>query len=123
MHYLFLAYQDKKRLDAMSNRACDSFEKACLANNAALRERGHLLTMAALQRNHTITVRVDNGKVSVNDGPITETDEQLNAIFLIDARDLNEAIQVAAQMPQAHGGPIEVRPMIGLTSNHQQEAL
>ena len=62
---------------------------------------------------HTVTtVRVRNGKASVIDGPLAKTKEQLTGLFFIDARDLNEAIQVASQMPQARRGPIEVRPMM-----------
>ncbi|CAN5534555.1 YciI family protein [soil metagenome] len=122
MQYLFLAYADEKQLDAMSSRERDIFANACLANDEALRENGHLLAVEALQRSNTTRVWVHNGKVSIGDGPAMETNGQLNEIFLIDARDLNEAIQVAAQMPQAHGGPIEVRPMLGLTCHYHQEA-
>ncbi len=58
------------------------------------------------------TVRVQNGKLSVSDGPYAKTKDQLIGIFTITARDLNEAILVAAKMPQARGGPIEVRPIL-----------
>ena len=112
MQYLFLAYADAKRLDALSTSERDTFERACLANDKALRESGHLRAVEAFQRNNTTTVQVHNGAVSVTEGPLTETNEQLVGLFFIDARDLNEAIQVAAQMPQACGGPIEVRSMM-----------
>ena len=101
MQYLFLAYGDEKRYNAMSTSERDAFERACLANNEALRKNGHLLATEAFQRSNTTTVQVHNGKVSVTDGPLTEANEQLIGVFFIDARDLNEAIQVAAKMPQA----------------------
>jgi hypothetical protein len=112
MKYLFLAYGDEQRYSAMSTSERDAFENACLANDEVLRESGHLLTAAGLHRSSTATtVRVWNGSVSLADGPFTETKEQLIGLFFINARDLNEAIQVAAKMPQARGGAIEVRPM------------
>ena len=99
----------------MSASQRDAFENACLANNEALRESGHLLAVEGLHSSNTATtVRVWNGKVSVNDGSFAEMKEQIIGIYFINARDLNEAIQVAAQMPQARGGPIEVRPMMEL---------
>ncbi|MCX6049199.1 MAG: YciI family protein [Chloroflexi bacterium] len=123
MQYLFLAYRDRQRLDAMSTSQRDTFGRACLANDEALRESGHLLAKETLDRHNTTTVSVCNGKLFVSDGPIAETTGPLNGLFLIDARDLNEAIQVAAQMPQAHGGAIEVRPMLELTLNTHKENL
>jgi hypothetical protein len=60
------------------------------------------------------TVRVRNGRLSVTDGPFAETKEQLAGFYLIDARDLNEAIQVAAKIPPARVGSIEVRPVRAL---------
>ena len=113
MKYLFLAFGDEKWLEALSTSERDSFEDACRANNELLRQSGHLLAMEDLQSSRTATtVRVRNGKVSVTDGPFVSTNEQLIGIFSINARDLNEAIHVASTMPQARGGPIEVRPML-----------
>ena len=112
MKYVLLAYGDEKQLAAMSLSERDAFEDACRSNVELLRQRGRLLAEEGLQSGHTATtVRVWNGQVSVTAGPFTEANDQLMRLFFIDARDLNEAIQVAAQMPQAHGGPIEVRPM------------
>jgi len=114
MKYLFLAYGDEKRLAAMSTSERDAFENACRANDEVLRQSGHLLAVEGLQSSRTATtVRVWNGKVSVTDSPFVEANEQLIGLFFINARDLNEAIQVASKMPQARGGPIEVRPMMG----------
>jgi hypothetical protein len=114
MKYLFLAYGDERQLDTMSAGERDALVSACLANDEALRQSGHLLAVEGLQGSGgAITVRVQNGKVRVADGPFVETKEQLIGVFTINARDLNEAIQVAAMMPQARGGPIEVRPIVG----------
>src|SRR5215813_3238404 len=113
MKYVFLAYADEQLLGAMSDRERDALGNACLANDEALRESGHLLAAQSLQSSHTATtVRVQNGEASVTDGPLAAAKEQLIGIFTINARDLNEAIQVASKMPQARGGPIEVRPAL-----------
>ena len=75
-------------------------------------QSGVLLAAEALQPVDTATtVRVRNGKLSVTDGPFAETKEQLAGFYLIDARDLNDAIQVAAKIPPAREGSVEVRPI------------
>jgi len=113
MKYVFLAYGDERQLDALSSSEREALGNACLANDEVLRKSGHLLAVEGLQSSRTATtVRVQHGTLSVTDGPFAETKEQLIGIFTIDARDLNEAIQVAAKMPQARGGPIEVRPIV-----------
>lgn len=115
MKYVLLAYADEQLLDAMPSGEREALANACLDNDQALRESGRLLAAEGLQRSCAAsTVRVHNGIVSIADGSYAETAEQLVGIFTIDARDLNEAIQVAAQMPQAHTGPIEVRPVVAL---------
>src|SRR6187549_3955032 len=105
MKYLCLVYMDEKTIADIPDREC----KACGDN---LRENGYLVAAEALQSVHTATtVRVRNGKVSVTDGPFAETKEQLAGFYLIEARDLNDAIQVAARIPPAREGSIEVRPV------------
>ena len=105
MKYLCLVYLDEKKLTAVPDREC----QAC---GDSLREKGKLVAAEALQGIHTATtVRVRNGKVSVTDGPFAETKEQLAGFYLIDANDLNEAIQVASKIPPARVGSIEVRPV------------
>jgi hypothetical protein len=112
MQYLFLAYGDEQQLASMSNGERNALANACLANDEALRQSGHLLAVEELQGScSATTVRVHNGKLSVTEGPFAMMKEQLIGIFSINARDLNEAIQVAATMPQARIGPIEVRPI------------
>lgn len=113
MKYIFLVYEDEKQWDALPNHERDALAAACRANDAALRQSGHLLAVESLHSSSTATtVRVRNGKLSVGDGLVTGSGEQLRGLFTIAARDLNEAIQVAAQMPQARMGPIEIRPHI-----------
>ncbi len=83
-----------------------------MAYDDALRKAGHLVVAHALQPvEAATTVRVRNGKLSTTDGPFAETKEQLGGFILIEARDLNEAIQVAAKIPLARRGSIEVRPI------------
>jgi hypothetical protein len=104
MKYLCLVYLDENKLDAVPDREC----KAC---GESLRQSGHHIAAEALQSVHTATtVRVRNGNVSVTDGPFAETKEQLAGFYLIDAKDLNEAIQLASKIPPARVGSIEVRP-------------
>jgi hypothetical protein len=110
MNYLFLAYADEQQWAALSPAERDAYADACLANNEALRESGHLLAGAALQAGST--VRVQNGTMLLTEGPFVETKTQINGFFVIQARDLNEAIRLASHMPQAQAGAIEVWPML-----------
>ncbi|HVL68742.1 MAG TPA: YciI family protein [Vicinamibacterales bacterium] len=105
MKYLCLVYLEKEKWSAVPDREC----AAC---GQGLQEAGKLLAAEPLHPVETATtVRVRNGRVSVTDGPFAETREQLAGFYLIEARDLNEAIQVAAQIPPAREGSIEVRPV------------
>jgi hypothetical protein len=113
MQYLLLAYGDQRQLDALSASQLDALASACRDNDEMLRRSGHLVAAQSLHSSReATTVRVQNGKLSVDEGPVAEIAEQLIGLFVISARDLNEAIQVAATMPQARGGPIEVRPIL-----------
>ena len=110
MKYLCLVYGEEKDIGAMT-------DDECVAYDQALRNDGRCLASEALQPVHTAaTVRVRDGKVSVRDGPFTETKECLAGFYLIDAADLNDAIQIASKMPPALLGSIEVRPVRELTS-------
>lgn len=105
MKYLCLVYLDEKRLDELPERDCVEYD-------ASLRQSGHCLASEALQSVQTAaTVRVRSGKVSVTDGPFAETKEQLAGFYLVEARDLNDAIQIASRIPGARVGSIEVRPI------------
>ena len=112
MKYLCLAYEEEEKLNAMSRSEWDALRGETLAYVEALRKSGHLIVTQALQSARTgATVQVRSGKLSVTDGPFAETKEQLGGFFLIDAKDLNEAIQVASRWPSARLGSIEVRPI------------
>ena len=110
MKYLCLVYMEEKTLDAVP-------DSDCMAFGQALRESGRYIAAEALQRVDTATtVRVRNGRVSMTDGPFAETKEQLAGFYLIDATDLDEAIQLAAKIPPARVGSIEVRPVRELSA-------
>ena len=112
MKYLCLAYEEEQKLNTLSRSEWDALRGETLTYVEALRKSGHLIVTQALQSARTgATVRVRSGKLSVTDGPFAETKEQLGGFFLIDARDLNEAIQVASRWPSARLGSIEVRPI------------
>ena len=105
MKYLCLVYADENKLEGYD-------DEECLAYDAAIRDSGHCLASEALQPVRTATtVRVRNGKVTMTDGPFAETKEQLAGFYLIDARDLGEAIQLASKIPPGTVGSIEVRPI------------
>jgi hypothetical protein len=105
MKYLCLVYLDEKRLDELP-------DADCVAYDSAIRASGHCLASEALQSVQTATtVRVRDGKVSITDGPFAETKEQLTGFYLVEAKDLDEAIHIAAQIPPARAGSIEVRPI------------
>lgn len=117
MKYLCLVYGEEKDISAMT-------DDACMAYDQSLRNSGRCLASEALQPVRTATtVRVRSGKVSVRDGPFTETKECLAGFYLIDAADRDEAIQIASQMPPAHVGSIEIRPireLLSTTGRHRQ---
>lgn len=105
MKYLCLVYLDEKRLDELP-------DEDCVAYDTAIRTSGHCIASEALQSvQMATTVRVRNGKVSVTDGPFAETKEQLAGFYLIEANDLDEALWIAAKIPPARVGSIEVRPI------------
>ena len=112
MRYLCLIYDEEKKVAAMSKSDSDAFLSEYFAFTESAKKSGHFLGGEALQPVQTATtVRVRNGKTSTTDGPFAETKEQLGGYYLIDARDLNDAIQVAAKIPSARLGSIEVRPI------------
>ena len=105
MKYLCLVYLDEKRLDELPDSECVEYDQS-------IRESGHCVASEALQSVKTATtVQVRNGKVAITDGPFAETKEQLAGFYLVEARDLDEAIQLASKIPPARVGSIEVRPI------------
>jgi hypothetical protein len=112
VRYLCLAYEEEEKLNALSNSEWDALRGETLAYVEELRNSGRLIISHALQSVQTAaTVRVRSENLSVSDGPFAETKEQLGGFFLIEARDLSEAIQVASRWPSARLGSIEVRPI------------
>jgi hypothetical protein len=112
MKYLCLVYNDEETLAAMPASEFEAFSDEHVTLDEELKKSGHSIVAEALQPVHTATtVRVRNGRLSTTDGPFAETKEHLGGIYLIDARDLDEAIQVAARIPAARIGSIEVRPV------------
>jgi hypothetical protein len=112
MKYLCLAYEAETTFNAMLRSEWDALREETLAYVESLQQSGHLIRTNALQSARTAaTLRVRNGKLSVTDGPFIETKEQLGGFFLIEARDINEAIAVASKWPGARFGDIEVRPI------------
>ena len=105
MRYLCLVYGEEDKIAATD-------DSQCLAFDAALRTSGHCLASEALQPVATATtIRMRNGRLFVSDGPFAETKEALAGFYLIEARDLNEALQLAAKIPPASVGCVEVRPI------------
>jgi hypothetical protein len=105
LKYLCLVYGEESKLEAMPDHECVAYDED-------LRTRGYCVASEALQPVRTaVTVRVRNGSVALSDGPFAETKEQLAGFYLIEARDLNEAVHVASQIPPARVGSVEVRPI------------
>jgi hypothetical protein len=105
MKYLCLVYLDEKRLNELP-------DEDCVAYDEAIRESGHCVASEALESVQTATtVRVRSSKISITDGPFAETKEQLAGFYMIDAPDLDAAIELAAGIPAARVGSIEVRPV------------
>ncbi len=121
MKYLCLVYQDEQQLNALSRSEYDALVAETLAYDEELRQSGHYITSNALDCVETATsVRVRGDRLTISDGPFVETKEQLGGYILIEARDLNEAIRMAAKMPPARMGGIEVRPVKDLTVRWRQ---
>ena len=113
MKYLCLIYDEEKKLNAMSKSEGEAMMGEYFGFTEGIKKSGHYLGGNALQPVQTATtVRVRNGKVSTTDGPFAETQEQLGGYYLIEAKDLNDAIQVAAKIPSSRIGSIEVRPIM-----------
>jgi hypothetical protein len=118
MKYILLCCHDEKTVDSMSKSEHDAVMEETMAYCEALKKSGHLLGVEALEPIQTaMSVRVRSGKLTVTDGPFAETKEQLGGFFVISARDLNEAIQVASRFPSVRFGTMEVRPIRDFPGN------
>ena len=113
MKYLCLIYENEKNWETMPPADGEAIMNEYFTFTADIRKSGKYIAGEALQPTPTATtVRVRNGKVSTTDGPFAETKEQLGGFYLIEAKDLNDAIQVASRIPSARLGSIEVRPVM-----------
>lgn len=121
MQYVALVYYDESIMKNMSQQEWDSLNRECINCVQNLTEAGHFVTGAPLLPvEAATTIRVRNQQLSVTDGPFAETREQLAGFYLLEARDLNEAIQLAGKIPPARYGSIEVRPVRELRSESNE---
>jgi hypothetical protein len=112
MKYLCLVYYREEVVDKMTASEWKSLVGECLACGEGLRGSGHMVAGEALLPVDTATtIRVRDGKVSSTDGPFAETREQLAGFYLMEARDLNDAMNAASKIPPARFGSIEIRPL------------
>ena len=113
MKYLCLIYDPEAELAKMSQEEGEQIMNEYFAFTEDIQKSGHYVAGEAL---HPVaaatTIRMRQGRLTTTDGPFAETKEQLGGFYLIEARDLNEAIQVAARIPSARLGSIEVRPVV-----------
>jgi hypothetical protein len=117
MRYLCLIYEDETIYTTMSKAENDAFMGEYMQFTQEITGAGQYVAGEALHPVATATsVRVRNGKVATTDGPFAETREQLGGFYLVDARDLNEAIAIAARIPSARNGTVEVRPVVDFSA-------
>ena len=113
MKYICLVYHEEKKLGALSQDELDGLVGECGSWVADLEKGGHHVFSAGLQSIRTATtVRERSGKLAMTDGPFAETKEFLGGFTIIEARDLNEALQLASKLPAVRVGSIEVRPVL-----------
>jgi hypothetical protein len=116
MKYLCLVFYDEQVRNALSDADSQALIDEARSSTEGMRRSGHLLTAFPLEEvNSASTVRIRNGKVIVTDGPFAETREQIGGFVLLEASDLNQAIQLASRIPPARLGGVEVRPIMELT--------
>jgi hypothetical protein len=111
MKYICLGYYDEKKWETMSESERNAMMDECFAYDDVLRKNGHFIGGEALQSApNATTLRLQSGKVIITDGPYAETKEQLGGILLLEAKDLNHAIQLMSKHPGVRVGPFEIRP-------------
>jgi hypothetical protein len=118
MKYICLVYLADNAFAGMTEKDHRDLDRRSIAYDRELAASGHYLNSNALQPPSTATsIRVRNRKMSVTDGPFAETKEHLGGYILIEARDLNEALQIASRIPVGEFGTIEVRPIMEIRSD------
>jgi hypothetical protein len=118
MKYVCLGYIEENLWENMSDSERNNFVDECFAYDDMLRENGHFIGGEGLEgARSATTLRYRNGKVSITDGPYAETKEQLGGIMILEARDLNHAIQLMSKHPSLRlsSGPWEIRPAADLS--------
>ncbi|HEX7652938.1 MAG TPA: YciI family protein [Verrucomicrobiae bacterium] len=116
MKHICLGYIEPKKFETMSESERNAMVDACWAYDDELRSKGHFAGGEGLQPPQTAaTLRWQNGKVVITDGPYAETKEQLGGILILEARDLNHAIQIMSNHPGVKAGPFEIRPVFDMT--------
>ena len=112
MKYLCLIYSDETMWPKLPKPETDKMMGEYMEFTQSVQKSGHYIGGNRLQPTHTAsTIRIRGGKTSTTDGPFAETKEQLGGYYLIEARDLNDAIQVASRIPGTRVGSVEVRPI------------
>ncbi|MBN9662739.1 MAG: YciI family protein [Acidobacteria bacterium] len=118
MKFLCMVFVDEAKLDALSPQESQALDDISLAYDFTLRQQGHFLAAQALQSVRTAAVvRICDGKVKVTDGPFAEAREHVGGFILIEARNRDEAIEVASRIPAIQLGGIEVRPVKELVAS------
>ena len=121
MKYICLSYLGPTTWETMSEIERKGSMDEFFAYDAELRKNGHVIGGEGLQSaRNAATLRFQNGKVAVTDGPYAETKEQLAGFFILEARDLNHAIQLMSKHPVVRGGPIEIRPAADHTEMNRE---
>ncbi len=116
MKYVCLGYIDQEKWGSLPENELSAFMDECFTYDDELRRREHFTGGEALDNAHNaVTLRMRNGKVTVTDGPYAETKEQLGGILILEARDLNHAIQLMSKHPGVAAGPFEIRPTVDLS--------
>jgi hypothetical protein len=123
MKYICLGYIDPNKLESLSESELAAMMDECFAYDDELRKNGHFAGGDALQPPQSAaTLRWEDGKVAITDGPYAETKEQIGGILILEARDLNHAIQLMSNHPGVKAGPFEIRPAADLSEMVRQSA-
>ena len=123
MKFICLGYIEEKKWEAISDGERNTLMDECFAYDNVLRKNGNFVGGEALQSAaRAITLRWKKGRVSITDGPYAETKEQLGGILILEAKDLEHAIQLMSKHPGVKAGPFEIRPAEDLTGMiHESE--
>lgn len=117
MKFMCLGYADEKQWEAMPERERNALMDECFAYDDVLRKNGHFAGGEALESARDArTLRWRGGKVTISDGPYTETKEQIGGVLVLEARDLSHAVELMSKHPGVRFGPFEIRPIADLSA-------